>query len=128
MADIVIINPRFEISFWGLEAGLRFLGKRASIPIGALPLLAALTPPEHRVALIDENVEELDFSRCQQADIVGITGMSVQRHRMLEIATELKKRGCYLVIGGPWKRRIILASFLTSSLSARQRRHGPAFC
>lgn len=102
MADIVIINPRFEISFWGLEAGLRFLGKRASIPIGALPLLAALTPPEHRVALIDENVEELDFSRCQQADIVGITGMSVQRHRMLEIATELKKRGCYLVIGGPW--------------------------
>jgi radical SAM superfamily enzyme YgiQ (UPF0313 family) len=102
MADIVIINPRFEMSFWGLEAGLRLLGKRANIPVGALPLLAALTPPEHRVALIDENVEQIDFDRCRRADIVGITGMSVQRHRMLEILTELKTLGCYVVIGGPW--------------------------
>ncbi|HUI95943.1 MAG TPA: radical SAM protein [Xanthobacteraceae bacterium] len=102
MADIVIINPKFEISFWGFEAGLRFLGKRANLPVGALPLLAALTPTEHRVTLIDENVETLDFDRCARADIVGITGMSVQRRRMREIAAELKRRGCFVVIGGPW--------------------------
>jgi len=102
MADIVIINPKFEISFWGLEGGLHFLGKKANLPVGALPLLAALTPPEHRVTLIDENVEPLDLDRCARADIVGVTGMSVQRHRMLEIVTELKRRGCYVVIGGPW--------------------------
>ena len=102
MADIVIINPKFEISFWGLEGCLHFLGKKANLPVGALPLLAALTPLEHRVTLIDENVESLDFDRCARADIVGVTGMSVQRHRMLEIVTELKRRGCYVVIGGPW--------------------------
>ena len=102
MADIVLINPKFEISFWGLEAGLHLLGKRANLPVGALPLLAALTPPRHRVTLIDENVEEVDFDRCERADIVGVTGMSVQRHRMLELVTELKKRGCFVVIGGPW--------------------------
>lgn len=102
MADIVIINPRFQISFWGLEAGLRFLGKQANLPVGALPLLAALTPPDHRVTLIDENVEELDLDRCARADIVGITGMSVQRHRMMELVTELKSRNCYVVVGGPW--------------------------
>jgi len=102
VADIVLINPKFEISFWGLEAGLHLLGKRANLPVGALPLLAALTPPEHRVTLIDENVEEVDFDRCERADIVGVTGMSVQRHRMLELLTELKKRGCFVVIGGPW--------------------------
>jgi radical SAM superfamily enzyme YgiQ (UPF0313 family) len=102
MADIVIINPRFEMSFWGLEAALRLLGKSANIPVGALPLLAALTPPEHQVTLIDENVEELDFERCRRADIVGITGMTVQRHRMLEIAAELKRLGCFVVVGGPW--------------------------
>jgi len=99
MADIVIINPKFEISFWGFEAGLGFLGKRANLPVGALPLLAALTPPEHHVTLIDENVEEIDMDRCARADIVGITGMSVQRHRMRELVTELKRRGCYVVIG-----------------------------
>jgi radical SAM superfamily enzyme YgiQ (UPF0313 family) len=102
MADIVIINPSFEMSFWGLQEGLRFLGKQANMPVGALPLLASLTPPEHRITLIDENVEELDFDRCERADIVGITGMIVQRRRMKELATELKRRGCYVVIGGPW--------------------------
>jgi hypothetical protein len=39
MADIVIINPNFEMSFWGFQGGLRFLGKQANMPVGALPLL-----------------------------------------------------------------------------------------
>ena len=102
MADIVIINPRFEISFWGLEHALPFYGKRANLPVAALPLLAALTPSEHRVTLIDENVETIDFDRCAKADIVGVTGMVVQRRRMREILTELKRRGAFVVLGGPW--------------------------
>src|SRR5262249_55021552 len=79
MADIVIINPRFEVSFWGMEHALPFMGKRANLPVAALPLLAALTPGEHTVTLIDENVEALNFDRLVRADIVGLTGMSVQR-------------------------------------------------
>jgi radical SAM superfamily enzyme YgiQ (UPF0313 family) len=104
MADIVLINPRFEISFWGLERALPFLGigKRANVPVAALPLLAALTPVEHQVTLIDENVEEIDFDRCARADIVGVTGMVVQRQRMREILITLKERGAFVVVGGPW--------------------------
>ena len=102
MADIVLINPKFEISFWGLEHALPFVGKRANMPVAALPLLAALTPAQHTVTIIDENVEPIDFDRCARADIVGVTGMSVQRHRMREILTELKRRGVFTVVGGPW--------------------------
>ncbi len=102
MADIVLINPRFEISFWGLEHALPFFGKRANLPVAALPLIAALTPDEHQVTIIDENVEPVDFDRCAKADIVGVTGMVVQRQRMREVLTELKRRGAYIVIGGPW--------------------------
>jgi radical SAM superfamily enzyme YgiQ (UPF0313 family) len=102
MADIVIINPKFEMSFWGLEHALRLFGKRANMPVAALPALAALTPAEHRITLIDECVEAIDFDRCARADIVGVTGMIVQRHRMREILTELKRRGAYTVVGGPW--------------------------
>ncbi len=102
MADIVLINPRFEISFWGMEHALPFMGKRANLPVACLPLLAALTPGEHTVTLIDENVEPIDWERCRRADIVGITGMSVQRFRMKEILTELKELGCFCVAGGPW--------------------------
>jgi radical SAM superfamily enzyme YgiQ (UPF0313 family) len=102
MADIVLIVPRFEISFWGLEHALPFLGTKAVMPVAGLPLLAALTPPDHAVTIIDENVEPIDFARCARADIVGVTGMNVQRRRMKEILTELRSRGVFTVVGGPW--------------------------
>ncbi len=102
MADIVIINPRFKTSYWGLEHAMPFLGIKAVLPVASLPLLAALTPPEHAVTLIDENVEPIDFERCARADIVGLTGMNVQRTRMHEILAELKRRGCFTIVGGAW--------------------------
>ncbi|QEH37949.1 Radical SAM superfamily protein [Aquisphaera giovannonii] len=102
MADIVIINPRFEKSYWGMEHALPFMGKSSNLPVACLPLLAALTPAEHSVTLIDETVEDIDWDRVAKADIVGVTGMSVQRFRMMEIIKELKERGCFVVVGGPW--------------------------
>jgi radical SAM superfamily enzyme YgiQ (UPF0313 family) len=102
MANIVIVNPRFEVSYWGMEHALPFTGKRANLPVAALPLLAALTPNEHQLTLIDENVEAIDYQRLARADIVGVTGMSVQRFRMKEILSELKDRGVFTVVGGPW--------------------------
>lgn len=102
MADIVIINPRFEVSYWGMEHALEMLGKKANLPVACLPLLAALTPEEHTVTLIDENVEPIDWERCARADIVGLTGMSVQRFRMMEILKQLKAQGNFTVVGGPW--------------------------
>ena len=102
MADIVLINPAFEVSYWGLEHAMPFLGKRAVLPVANLPLLAALTPSCHSVTLVDENVEAVDFERCAQADIVGLTGMNVQRRRMKEILHELKRRDIFTVVGGPW--------------------------
>jgi radical SAM superfamily enzyme YgiQ (UPF0313 family) len=102
MADIVLINPRFEVSYWGLEHAMPFLGAKAILPVANLPLLAALTPPEHNVTLIDENIEPIDFERCARADIVGLTGMNVQRVRMKEILRELKRRDVFTVVGGPW--------------------------
>jgi radical SAM superfamily enzyme YgiQ (UPF0313 family) len=102
MADIVLINPRFEVSYWGMEHALPFMGKRANLPVACLPLLAALTPEGHTVTLLDENVEAIPWDRVAKADIVGVTGMSVQRFRMREILTELKRRGKFTVVGGPW--------------------------
>ncbi|TWU48524.1 Radical SAM superfamily protein [Rubripirellula tenax] len=102
MAKIAIINPTFEVSYWGLEHAQQIMGKRANMPVASLPLLAALTPAEHEVTLVDENVEELNFDQLAQFDIVGITGMSVQRFRMDEIVNELESRGAFIVVGGPW--------------------------
>ena len=72
------------------------------MPPAALPLIAALTPSGHSVTIMDENVGPIDFDRCARADIVGLTGMIVQRHRMREILEELKRRGVFVAVGGPW--------------------------
>ncbi len=102
MADIVLINPRFEISYWGLEHAMPFLGVKAVMPVANLALLAALTPAGNSITLVDENIEPIDFARCARADIVGLTGMNVQRRRMKEIIHELKRHGVFTVVGGPW--------------------------
>ena len=101
MADIVIINPRFGISFWGFEHCIGILGKRANLPVACLALLAALVPDHHDVTLIDENVEDIDFDRVGRADLVCVTGMSIQGTRMREILEEVRARGVMTVVGGP---------------------------
>ncbi len=102
MAKICLINPQFPTSFWGLNHGLPLLGKKCNMPVLALPTIAGLTPEEHEVTIIDENIEDLDFDALDGFDIVGVTGMSVQRDRMIEVLQELRERGHFTVVGGPW--------------------------
>ena len=102
MARICLINPRFPTSFWGLNHGLPLMGKKSNMPVLALPVLAGLTPPGHDLVLIDENIRDIDFDELEKFDIVGLTGMTVQRDRMREILVELRRRGVFVVIGGPW--------------------------
>lgn len=101
MADIVIVNPRFNTSFWGMEKCMGMLGKRANLPVACLPLLAALVPKHHDVTIMDENVEEIDFDRLGRADMVCVTGMSIQGTRMREILEQVRRRGVLAVVGGP---------------------------
>lgn len=102
MARIALVAPCFEPTFFGYDYMLPIFGKQARFPVAALTHLAGLTPHEHDVLLIDEALSPLDFDEIAKADIVGLTGMVVQRERMLSIARELKARGAFLVIGGPW--------------------------
>ena len=101
MAHIFIINPRFEISFWGLEHCMPLFGKRANLPVANLALLAALVPHHHEVTLIDENVEDIDFERLVRADLVCLTGMNIQGNRLIEILQKVKSHGVMTVVGGP---------------------------
>jgi radical SAM superfamily enzyme YgiQ (UPF0313 family) len=102
VASIILVNPKFDVSFWGMEYAMPLLGKRSVMPTAALPLLAALTPRYHQITIVDENVEPIDFDLLAAADIVGVTGMIVQRRRIREILIELRRRRILTVVGGPW--------------------------
>lgn len=64
----------------------------------ALLTVAALTPEEHEITLIDERVDALTFD--EDFDIVGITMITAQALRGYEIAREFRARGRYTVLGG----------------------------
>ena len=63
-----------------------------------LPHLAALTPDDIDVQLIDEAVEPIDFD--ESTDLVGITVNTYLAPRSYEIAAEFRKRGVPVVLGG----------------------------
>ena len=100
---ICLINPKFEPSYWGFDYALPLYpgSVKCTMVTGSLPHLAALTP-DHDVTLLDENVEAIDFDTLSQFDLVGVTGMNVQKDRMREILLELRERKIFTVVGGAY--------------------------
>ncbi len=74
--------------------------RRAMLRFSVLPLtaVAALTPREHQVRIVDENVEALDFDT--DCDAVGISFMTALAPRAYEIAASFRRRGKIVVGGG----------------------------
>jgi len=66
-------------------------------PLG-LGMLASLTPPDVEVSIIDENVTAVDFQK--EADLVGITTLTLTAQRAYEIADAFRARGAKVVLGG----------------------------
>ena len=97
---IYLVTPKNPTSFWTYDDILPTLGKGCIFPNLSMPTVAGMTPPEHEVVLCDENVEEIDFD--VDADIVGVTGYIVHRERMFEIMDEFRRRGRFVVVGGPY--------------------------
>ncbi|MBI5888053.1 MAG: B12-binding domain-containing radical SAM protein [Deltaproteobacteria bacterium] len=75
----------------------RRTGKRP-IPQLSLPTIAALTDDRFEVAIVDDNIEDVDFNA--PTDLVGITTMTTLAPRAYEIAGEFRKRGVPVILGG----------------------------
>jgi radical SAM superfamily enzyme YgiQ (UPF0313 family) len=63
-----------------------------------LTMVAALTPPEAAVSIVDDEREPIDYDR--PADLVGLSILTPNARRGYQIAREYRKRGVPVVIGG----------------------------
>jgi len=63
-----------------------------------LPYVAAVTPPDVGIRIIDEAYERIDFD--ERVDLVGLTAQTPAAPRAYQIAREFKKRGVPVVMGG----------------------------
>lgn len=87
---IMIVAPARDQGWWG--------GGKVLAPPLALPLLAALTPEDIDIRLIDESVEPIDTDA--ETDWVAISCMTASAPRAYAIADAFRKRGIPVVMGG----------------------------
>jgi radical SAM superfamily enzyme YgiQ (UPF0313 family) len=102
MPSLYLINPASDFpTYFSAEnyagRGLRPATQMADL---AIPTLAAMAPSDFSVRLCDQNVTAVDYD--DDSDYIGITGKITQRGHMIAIATEFRRRGKKVLIGGPY--------------------------
>lgn len=96
---LLLVSPNdFATTYGDLRHIAHITGDVGRLLNVALPTLAALTPPEIAVRIVDENVEPIDFG--ERWDVVGITGFPPQIQRAREIAERFRAAGSLIVCGG----------------------------
>jgi len=97
---LLLINPRFPESFWSFKWVVENIMPneiRAINPPLGLATLAALSPQDWEIEIIDENIESIPLK--PDADIIGICGMGVQFKRQTELLKFYKNQGHFVVAG-----------------------------
>ena len=99
---LLLINPKVPESFWSFRWAVREVlhGRSALNPPLGLATVAALSPRDWDVTIVDENVEPLPLAPA--ADVIGICGMGVQAERQKQLLRYYRKGGYFTVAGGSY--------------------------
>ena len=106
--NIQFVNPHNDSNMYAapkffryasrISDSLNFRAKGALFPPLNLATLAALTPPEHKVAIDDGCLGPVAATRS--ADLVAITAMTAQAPAAYALADHYRARGIPVVLGG----------------------------
>ncbi|MFH0976127.1 MAG: radical SAM protein [Spirochaetota bacterium] len=90
MKKLLLINPV------GRRSGI-LLSRSATFPPLSLACVAAVTPDNWEIKIIDENFDKFEF---EEADLVGITAFTSNITRAYEIAGLYRARNIKVIMGG----------------------------
>jgi radical SAM superfamily enzyme YgiQ (UPF0313 family) len=97
---MVMINPAVGSSYnWDMSQIVRVLNKKTVNSPLALPLLAAYMPENWDVEIVDEEIQKIDFN--DKPDLVALSLLTIKTVRGYQIASEFRKRGVKVLLGGP---------------------------
>jgi radical SAM superfamily enzyme YgiQ (UPF0313 family) len=98
---VLLVHPKFPITYWGFQHSLPFIGKQATLPPLGLITLAALLPHWWEFRVADLNVADLIDSDIVWADAVLVGGMLVQAPSALDVIARARSLGRMTIVGGP---------------------------
>lgn len=93
---LLIVQPSYYIS--KKNRTVARVKRRQLVPL-ALPYLAALTPPDWDITIVDEILQPVDLEA--DVDVVAITTWTLNSLRAYDLAREFRKRGKKVICGGP---------------------------
>ncbi len=99
---VLLIYPKSPYSFWSFDEVNRLAGAKALVPPVGLLTVAAYLPPSWPLRVVDENVRPLTDADWNFAEAVLVSGMLVQQDAILATVREAKRRGKFVVVGGPY--------------------------
>ncbi len=91
---LLLILPKNERGFWGKVSKN---GKAGFVRLN-LPTIAALTPQDWDVEILDARARPVDYNA--KVDVVGITGFTADMPNAYEIADNFRKKGVKVIMGG----------------------------
>lgn len=99
---VLLIYPEFPDTYWSFNHALPFEGKRAAFPPLGLLTISALLPKSWERRLVDMNVQALESSDLEWADVVFASAMLVQKDSLRYVVDWCKAIGKRVVVGGPY--------------------------
>ncbi len=98
---LLLIKPVQHLKHYSTQIETaRLMGKRTGgVPL-ALPLLAALTPGNYEIKIVDEDISAAP--KRFKPDITGISMITSNSCRGYELALKYRKMGSKVVLGGPY--------------------------
>ena len=100
--NILMIYPESPTTYWSMKHALPFAGKKAQLPPLGLITIAAMLPAHYNVKLVDINVSQLTDSDINNAGLILISAMIVQKESFDDVVKRCKKAGKTIVAGGPY--------------------------
>lgn len=99
---VLLVNPEFPNSYWSGKYSLPFSRRKSLLPPLGLITIAAMLPRDWECRLVDLNQDSLPDADLQNADLVMLTGMLVQRPSLHEVLARCRRLGVKTVVGGPY--------------------------
>src|SRR5579872_1516902 len=100
---ILCVVPSYSPSFGTFESAYPLMGKRIKgfMPPQGILVIAAYLPKHWSVRFVDENIAAARKEDFAWADAVLVSGMHIQRDKMLDLNRRAHAAGKVTVLGGP---------------------------
>lgn len=99
---VLMVYPQFPTTYWGMQYTLAFVGKKSLMPPLGLMTVAAMMPANYDIRLIDLNADEITKEDIQEADLVFLSAMIIQKASFDMVVRMSNECGKPVVAGGPY--------------------------